>query len=107
MSGFVIGTSTLVDTETASTTNYLRTDTKEVSSTDIRNDIGSQKSNLGLFKFSSKYKPSATFQFDYDAFAKISAQRENNELNRQVADYILGTNTNEDIFTSKNKTRLA
>ncbi|MEY2629604.1 MAG: hypothetical protein RLZZ469_499, partial [Bacteroidota bacterium] len=60
-----------------------------------------QKNNLGLFKFSATYKPNANFQLDYDILNRISAQRENNELNRQVSNFLTGTNTNESIFTSK------
>lgn len=101
LSGFVIATSTLVDTETASTVNILQPNSTDVSSAEVRDDAGSQKNNLGLFKFSATYKPNANFQLDYDILNRISAQRENNELNRQVSNFLTGTNTNESIFTSK------
>lgn len=101
LSGFVIGTSTLVDTETASTVNILQPNTTNVSSSEVRDDAGSQKNNLGLFKFSATYKPNAKFQLDYDILTRISAQRENNELNRQVFNYVSGVNTDESVFTSK------
>ena len=101
LSGFVIATSTLVDTETASTVNILQPNSTDVSSAEVRDDAGSQKNNLGLFKFSTTYKPNANFQLDYDILNRISAQRENNELNRQVSNFLTGTNTNESIFTSK------
>lgn len=101
LSGFVIATSTLVDTETASTVNILQPNSTDVSSSEVRDDAGSQKNNLGLFKFSATYKPNANFQLDYDILNRISAQRENNELNRQVSNFLTGTNTNESIFTSK------
>src|SRR6478736_6065181 len=42
-----------------------------------------QKTNLGLFKFSSTYKPNEKFQADYDILAKRSQQDENNDLLRQ------------------------
>ena len=101
LSGFAIATSTLVDTETNSTVNILRPNTTDVSSTEVRDDTGSQKNNLGLFKFSTTYKPTAKFQLDYDILTRISAQRENNELQRQVFNYVSGVDTNENVMTSK------
>lgn len=101
ISGFVIATSTLVDTDTQSTVNFLRPNTEEVASAEIRQDIGNQKNNLGLFKFSSVYKPSSQFQLDYDILTRLSAQRENNNLNRQVFNYLNNTNASENILTSK------
>jgi hypothetical protein len=101
LSGFAIATSTLVDTETASRVNILQPNSTDVSSSEVRDDTGSQKNNLGLFKFSSSYKPSAKFQFDYDVLTRISAQRENNELYRQVFNYVTGIDSDENVFTSK------
>lgn len=101
LSGFVIATSTLVDTDTQSTVNFLRPNTEEVASAEIRQDLGNQKNNLGLFKLSTTYKPSAKFQLDYDILTRLSAQRENNNLNRQVFNYIDNTNSSENILTSK------
>lgn len=101
LSGFIIGTSTLVDTDTQSTVNFLQPNTDQVASAEIRDDKGSQKNNLGLFKFSSVYKPSSNFQLDYDILTRLSAQRENNSLNRQVFNYLNNTNASEDIITSK------
>lgn len=101
LSGFVIATSTLVDTDTQSTVNFLRPNTEEVASAEIRQDLGNQKNNLGLFKLSSTYKPSAKFQLDYDILTRLSAQRENNNLNRQVFNYFDNTNSSENILTAK------
>ena len=101
LSGFVIATSTLVDTDTQSTVNFLRPNTEEVASAEIRQDLGNQKNNLGLFKLSSTYKPSAKFQLDYDILTRLSAQRENNNLNRQVFNYLDNTNSSENILTAK------
>lgn len=101
LSGFIIGTSTLVDTDTQSTVNFLQPNTDQVASAEIRDDIGSQKNNLGLFKFSSVYKPGTNFQLDYDILTRLSAQRENNSVNRQVFNYLNNTNASEDILTSK------
>jgi hypothetical protein len=101
LSGFVIGTSTLVNTDTQSTVNFLRPNSEQVASAEVREDIGSQKNNLGLFKFSSVYKPDPSFQLDYDILARVSSQRESNNLNRQVFDYSDDTNSSENILTSK------
>jgi len=101
LSGFVIATSTLVDTDTQSTVNFLRPNTEEVASAEIRQDLGNQKNNLGLFKLSSTYKPSAKFQLDYDILTRLSAQRENNNLNRQVFNYLENTDSSENILTAK------
>jgi hypothetical protein len=101
LSGFVIATSTLVDTDTQSTVNFLRPNTEEVSSAEIKQDLGNQKNNLGLFKLSSTYKPSAKFQLDYDILTRLSAQRENNNLNRQVFNYLDNSNSSENILTAK------
>ena len=101
LSGFIIATSTLVDTDTQSTVNFLQPNSQEVASAEIRQDDGSQKNNLGLFKFSATYKPSSKFQLDYDILTRLSAQRENNSLNRQVFNFVNNTNSAEDILTSK------
>lgn len=101
LSGFAIATSTLVDTETASTVNILQPNSTDISSTEVRDDTGSQKNNLGLFKLSTTYKPTSKFQLDYDILTRISAQRENNELQRQVFNYISGIDTDESVLTSK------
>ena len=101
LSGFIIATSTLVDTDTKSTVNFLRPNTEQVASAEIRQDRGNQKNNLGLFKLSSTYKPSAKFQLDYDILSRLSAQRENNNLDRQVFNYLNNNNTVENILTSK------
>jgi len=100
-SGFVIATFTLVDTDTQSTVNFLQPNSEQVASAEIREDLGNQKNNLGLFKLSSTYKPSAKFQLDYDILTRLSAQRENNNLNRQVFNYLDNTNASENILTSK------
>lgn len=83
LSGFGIISSSLTDLETKSQTNILQPNSSEIQSTENRQEVASQKSNLGLFKLSSSYKPSAKFQFDYDILTKISKQDENNSLLRE------------------------
>lgn len=94
LSGFAILSSSKTDMQTQSQTDYLEEDTQE-----NREENAHQKSNFGLFKLSSSYKPSANFQFDYDALLKISKQDEDNELLRESVSS--GVSTTENIVTQK------
>ena len=94
LSGFGIVSSSTTDLETQSTLEILNTGVSEE-----RKDIAHQKSNLGLFKLSSSYKPSGTFQFDYDVLLKKSGQDENNDLMRTV--FNGGMTNSENIATLK------
>ncbi|MDI5948072.1 carboxypeptidase-like regulatory domain-containing protein [Flavobacterium yafengii] len=89
LSGFGILSSSLTDLETKSQTNILQPNSSEILSTENRQETATQKSNLGLFKLSSSYKPSARLQFDYDILTKLSKQDENNSLLRES---IVGNN---------------
>lgn len=96
LSGFGILSSSITDLETKSQTKILDTGNEQNSE-----DFSHQKSNMGLFKLSSSYKPNAQFQFDYDLFGKLSKQDENNDLLREsVVNSVL---TSENIFTNKNQ----
>lgn len=83
LSGFGIISSSLTDLETKSQTNILQPNSSEIQSTENRQEVAHQKSNLGLFKLSSSYKPNTKFQFDYDILTKLSKQDENNSLLRE------------------------
>lgn len=83
LSGFGILSSSETDLETKSQTNILKPNSSEILSTENRQETANQKSNLGLFKLSSSYKPSARLQFDYDVLTKLSKQDENNSLLRE------------------------
>jgi hypothetical protein len=99
LSGFGILSSSETDLETKSQTNILQPNSSEILSTENRQETANQKSNLGLFKLSSSYKPSARFQFDYDVLTKLSKQDENNSLLRES---IVNNNSNtENINTLK------
>ena len=76
ISGFAIGSSTLTDLETQTQLN--RVDNVSLQQTTRQKTLEAthQKSNLGLFKWSSSYKPSTKLQFDYDVLLKTSAQQE-------------------------------
>lgn len=96
LSGFVILSSSTTEMETKSKTTYL--ESGDQSNTD---QSTLQKNSLGLFKFSSSYKPNTKFQFDYDVIAKLSKQDENNGLDRQI---ISDNPSDESIFTKKKQT---
>ncbi|NDP25974.1 MAG: carboxypeptidase-like regulatory domain-containing protein [Flavobacterium sp.] len=99
LSGFGIISSSLTDTETVSKINYLAPNSSAIQSTENREELSHQKSNLGMFKLSSTYKPSTNFQFDYDVLTKISKQQEDAPLLRES---IVNTaSTIETITTSK------
>ncbi|MDI6047327.1 carboxypeptidase-like regulatory domain-containing protein [Flavobacterium yafengii] len=99
LSGFGILSSSETDLETKSQTNILQPNSSEILSTENRQETATQKSNLGLFKLSSSYKPSARFQFDYDVLTKLSKQDENNSLLRES---VVNSNSNtENINTLK------
>jgi hypothetical protein len=99
LSGFGILSSSITDLETKSQTNILEPNSSDILTTDNRQELAHQKSNLGLFKLSSTYKPSARFQFDYDILAKLSKQDEDNSLFRELIEN--NATTSEDIVTGK------
>jgi hypothetical protein len=99
LSGFGIISSSITDTETLSKTNYLDPNSSEIQSVENRKESAHQKSNLGMFKLSSSYKPSTNFQFDYDVLTKISKQQEDAPLLRESI--VSNTSTTEIINTSK------
>ncbi|WP_440880157.1 carboxypeptidase regulatory-like domain-containing protein [Tenacibaculum sp. C7A-26P2] len=45
--------------------------------TERTSDVTTQRSNIGLFKLSSSYKPNSDNQFDYDILTKVSDQKQN------------------------------
>jgi hypothetical protein len=101
LSGFGIISSSITDLETLSQTNILEPNSSEIQSTENRKELTHQKSNLGMFKLSSSYKPSTDFQFDYDVLTKISKQQEDAPLVREsIVNDISAT---EIINTSKNQ----
>ena len=101
LSGFGIISSSLTDLETKSQTNILQPNSSVILSTENRQEIAAQKSNLGLFKLSSSYKPTTRFQFDYDILTKLSKQDENNSLLRESI--VAGNSSSENISTVKNQ----
>lgn len=101
ISGFGILSSSITDLETISQTNFLKSNSDEILSTEKRNELANQKNNLGLFKLSSLYKPSTNLQMDYDILTKISNQEEGSHLQRETIDNDISTI--EPITTTKNQ----
>jgi hypothetical protein len=99
LSGFAIASSTVTDLETQTRTTTLESPFNPTESTEERDQKTHQKSNLGLFKLSSTYKPNKDLQFDYDALLKLSSQDESNDLNSDVFSDL--GNTSQFIFTGK------
>lgn len=99
LSGFGIILNSNSDLETKSTVNILNPSSNQIASTENRDEVTSQKSNLGLFKLGSIYKPNSKFQLDYDILSKLSKQDENSSLLRQSI--VNSISTNETIFTGK------
>lgn len=118
LSGFAIISKTITDTETASQNN--RTDEIRNASGTVVNtlntnqntqEVANQKNNLGLFKFSSSYKPDTKLQLDYDVLLKTSKQDEaNNLFSSLVTTASSGTppvRDNQDIATFKEQNPLS
>lgn len=99
LSGFGILSSSITDLETTTQNNILVPNSSNIFSTENKKEIAHQKNNLGLFKLSSSYKPSTTFQFDYDILTKLSKQNENNDLLREAI--VSGVSNTESILTDK------
>ncbi|QHI38324.1 hypothetical protein IMCC3317_37150 [Kordia antarctica] len=60
--------------------NSIRTYIDETTPDEITRTNTKQKSDLGLFKLSTNYKPNANNQLDYDFFAKVSKQSERQDF---------------------------
>ncbi|WP_166922913.1 carboxypeptidase-like regulatory domain-containing protein [Flavobacterium poyangense] len=94
ISGFGILSSSKTDLETKSQTTILDSGDQQK-----RNETAHQKNNLGLFKWSSSYKPNTKLQLDYDILTKLSKQEENTDLLRESI--VGGTAATETILTTK------
>ena len=102
LSGFGIFSSSLTETETITSTNFLKPNSTDVASTQNSNQAGNQRSTLGLVKLSSQYKPNEKFQMDYDVLSKFSKQDDQSSLLRTVIDESLAERS-ETIFTKSNQ----
>ena len=94
LSGFGIFSSSTTQQQTKSQTTFLANGNQQ-----NNNENSIQKSDLGLFKLSSTYKPNAKLQFDYDILGKISRQSDVGNLVRQAV--VNNFSLTENIFTTK------
>jgi hypothetical protein len=77
LSGFAIYSGTRTDMEENSSRVYTQTDSGDEPAPDEMTESRThQKSDLGLFKLSSSYKPNGNNHFDYDVFGRVSKQSE-------------------------------
>jgi hypothetical protein len=76
ISGFAIYSGSRTELEENSINDYIDENTPD----EITRTITRQKSDLGLFKLSSSYKPNSNNQMDYDVFAKVSQQTETEDF---------------------------
>jgi len=78
LSGFAIYSGTRTDMQQNSNKQYIQNEGGEVNINQIEDTQSDthQKSDLGLFKLSSSYKPNANNHFDYDIFGRVSKQSE-------------------------------
>ncbi|MBC8753256.1 carboxypeptidase regulatory-like domain-containing protein [Kordia sp. YSTF-M3] len=76
ISGFAIYSGSRTELQQNNINNYIDESTPdEITETNTK-----QKSDLGLFKLSTSYKPNSNNQMDYDFFAKISKQSERQDF---------------------------
>jgi hypothetical protein len=85
-SGFGIFSGNRTGFETETRRQFIGTDENQgTQSVENLQSTTDQENRLGLFKFSSIYKPNLKFQLDYDALIKISDQVENaNQLSQFI-----------------------
>lgn len=116
-SGFAILTATETDLETLSQ-NTRKDNIEDVNGNPLElnlnektQEVTRQKSNLGLFKLSSTYKPNSKLQVDYDALLKNSRQNENTNLSSQSTTTFSNNspdvNANQEIQTFKKQNPLS
>jgi len=74
LSGFTILSDIKTNLVNNTIRNYITSNTTETT-----NSVTDQRTQLGMFKLSSIFKPNTNFQLDYDALFKASKQSENNE----------------------------
>jgi len=99
-SGFAILSGTTSNLETKNQTSFLD-ENGQIKSTENREELSKQKSNLGLFKLSTSYKPNEKLQIEYDVLTKTSKQIEDNSALQQT---FLGTSNflnSQSIITTK------
>lgn len=80
VSGFGVLSSNKTLTNTQSRNGIFQPNSTEILTQESRSDLSNVRNNLGIFKFGSKFKPNAAFQFDYDISLRKSSQSEDNNV---------------------------
>ena len=81
LSGFAIYSGTRTDIQQNSTRQYIQSESGDIMLPDeTTTNSTHQKSDLGLFKLSSSYKPNNNNHLDYDVFGRVSKQNEFQDL---------------------------
>lgn len=89
LSGFAIYSGTRTDMQQNSVREYVQTRGGETPPpNELTESSTHQKSDLGLFKLSSSYKPNANNHLDYDIFGRISKQSEYEDFYSSVLNEI-------------------
>ena len=100
ISGFGIYSYNKTDLQTDNI--YNRPESNGTIVTENRQDISKQKTNLGLFKISSSYVPSAKMHLDYDALLKTSDQLENQNVISSLQGNIFTEKSQKPLSVSQN-----
>lgn len=88
LSGFAIFSGSRIDLEENSTREYVQTEGIQSPPDETTESNTHQKSDLGMFKLSSTYKPNANNHLDYDVFGRISKQGEYQDFYSSIAQNI-------------------
>jgi hypothetical protein len=104
LSGFAIINSNKTEMETLNRNTLLDPITGEAQTIQETYETTEQKTDYAMAKLSSSYKPSKSFQFDYDAFMKTSDQYENTGL---ISSVIPETSQSQAIYTQKEQKPLS
>lgn len=75
-SGFAIYSGNRTDMQQNSSRDYVETQGTPTPPDERTESNTHQKTDLGLFKFSTRYKPNANNHLDYDIFGRVSNQRQ-------------------------------
>ena len=102
LSGFIIFSGTKTDIETKNQSSFLNPD-GTIRNKEKRDELTQQKSNLGLYKFTSTYKPNTKLQLDYDVLAKQSVQDESSSLDQSIFNSNSILVSNQSILSAKNQ----
>jgi len=100
LSGFLIGNSNTTEMETKNRNVLLDPVTGNPQTIQDTEENLEQKTDFGLLKLSSSYKPNKNFQFDYDLFTKLSKQEEASGLLSTVTPQ---TEQSQSVFTNKDQ----